>query len=324
MEAQAKARRLLSRLLRCSVISTKIEYGRLCGSGARKKPSLLSHSFNEQNSLHFVRHRFGRRFFDDKFDFSVIGRILIRSTKMICIHVSAALLCVVQFCSAFSSDGIHRIDSDGSNAASSRNGRCECLQKTAIWRRNWWSSRLAGLPFYTVGRFMNTPCVGSNQLVGTCMLRGECKDSRGLVTGSCNSVTKQAVCCTRRFSHKRIESFIICGWLMDPNTQIKRHAQQRRPRTTLTSWIRTILDRGTDLVDRKWPFFFIKIARTENCLILTPADFRQCSISYSQKAAKICSIRWYVRSLRSSNLPARPADSLFVLPVLFFSLSVAI
>ncbi|XP_055303711.1 uncharacterized protein LOC129569165 [Sitodiplosis mosellana] len=50
-------------------------------------------------------------------------------------------------------------------------------------------------PFYTLGRFVNTPCLGSNQLMGTCVLRGECTDAGGVATGSCNSITRQAICC---------------------------------------------------------------------------------------------------------------------------------
>ncbi|XP_031632739.1 uncharacterized protein LOC116346692 [Contarinia nasturtii] len=50
-------------------------------------------------------------------------------------------------------------------------------------------------PFYTLGRFVNTPCVGSNQLMGTCVLMGECKDAGGVATGGCNSITRQAICC---------------------------------------------------------------------------------------------------------------------------------
>lgn len=52
-----------------------------------------------------------------------------------------------------------------------------------------------GFPFYTVGRFVNAPCLGANQLMGTCVLHGECKKAGGVATGSCNSVTRQATCC---------------------------------------------------------------------------------------------------------------------------------
>lgn len=52
-----------------------------------------------------------------------------------------------------------------------------------------------GFPFYTIGRFMNSPCLGANQLMGTCVLAGECKQAGGIATGSCNSLTRQATCC---------------------------------------------------------------------------------------------------------------------------------
>lgn len=52
-----------------------------------------------------------------------------------------------------------------------------------------------GFPFYTVGRFLNIPCTGQNQLLGTCVLNGECRSYGGVSTGSCNSKAKHAVCC---------------------------------------------------------------------------------------------------------------------------------
>ncbi|XP_037936135.1 uncharacterized protein LOC119670086 [Teleopsis dalmanni] len=50
-------------------------------------------------------------------------------------------------------------------------------------------------PFYTIGRFENQVCIGSNNLDGTCMLSGECSDNGGIAAGSCSTVTSQAVCC---------------------------------------------------------------------------------------------------------------------------------
>ncbi|CAD7082002.1 unnamed protein product [Hermetia illucens] len=50
-------------------------------------------------------------------------------------------------------------------------------------------------PFYTIGRFVNEVCTGANQMLGTCVIRGECSDGGGVSTGSCNSITSQAVCC---------------------------------------------------------------------------------------------------------------------------------
>lgn len=52
---------------------------------------------------------------------------------------------------------------------------------------------VAGFPFYTIGRFLNTPCEGRNQLIGTCVLNGECRSAGGIVAGTCSS--RQAVCC---------------------------------------------------------------------------------------------------------------------------------
>lgn len=63
---------------------------------------------------------------------------------------------------------------------------------------------LLGFPFYTLGRFQNTPCTGSNNLLGTCVLAGECKTSGGVSTGACNSITRQAVCCVCKFSHTNL------------------------------------------------------------------------------------------------------------------------
>lgn len=53
----------------------------------------------------------------------------------------------------------------------------------------------SGFPFYTIGRFQNTPCQGKNKLLGTCVLDGECNKSGGIPAGSCSSITRQAVCC---------------------------------------------------------------------------------------------------------------------------------
>lgn len=62
----------------------------------------------------------------------------------------------------------------------------------------------SGFPFYTVGRFENAICVGSNQLTGTCVLKGQCDDLGGTQTGNfaCSgSKSKQAQCC-------------ICEWII--------------------------------------------------------------------------------------------------------------
>ncbi|XP_065073926.1 uncharacterized protein LOC135697968 [Ochlerotatus camptorhynchus] len=50
-------------------------------------------------------------------------------------------------------------------------------------------------PFYSVGRIANVYCMGSNGLSGTCQIRGECAANGGIASGSCNSITFQAVCC---------------------------------------------------------------------------------------------------------------------------------
>lgn len=76
-----------------------------------------------------------------------------------------------------------------------RQGRCKCVtfvRRTILPFRYLISP---GFPFYTIGRFQNAPCVGSNQLMGTCVLAGECTTAGGIATGSCNSITRQAVCC---------------------------------------------------------------------------------------------------------------------------------
>lgn len=88
-----------------------------------------------------------------------------------------------------------------------RQSRCKCVTRD-IHTRNVSSAFhwvmvfflsafgiFPGFPFYTIGRFQNAPCMGSNQLMGTCVLAGECSTSGGIATGSCNSITRQAVCC---------------------------------------------------------------------------------------------------------------------------------
>lgn len=37
--------------------------------------------------------------------------------------------------------------------------------------------------------------MGANNLVGTCVIGGECDDNGGIATGSCSTVTSQAKCC---------------------------------------------------------------------------------------------------------------------------------
>lgn len=74
----------------------------------------------------------------------------------------------------------------------------------------------AVFPFYTLGRFQNLPCVGSNQLMGTCVLAGECTTANGVATGSCNSITRQAVCCVCKFKIRaekvlaESKAFLLC------------------------------------------------------------------------------------------------------------------
>ncbi|XP_058456789.1 uncharacterized protein LOC131434156 [Malaya genurostris] len=50
-------------------------------------------------------------------------------------------------------------------------------------------------PFYTIGRIANVPCVATNGLTGTCLIRGECADNTGIFGGSCSTNTNQATCC---------------------------------------------------------------------------------------------------------------------------------
>lgn len=57
---------------------------------------------------------------------------------------------------------------------------------------------LQGFPFYTLGRFAQDVCVGTNSLIGTCVLGDECDDLGGTQTGRvpCSGAnSKQASCC---------------------------------------------------------------------------------------------------------------------------------
>lgn len=77
-------------------------------------------------------------------------------------------------------------------------------------RQKYMSFLIAGFPFYTIGRFLNTPCIGSNHLLGTCVLNGECRSSGGISTGSCSPTAKQAVCCVCKFvQHWKRRDWII-------------------------------------------------------------------------------------------------------------------
>jgi hypothetical protein len=54
-------------------------------------------------------------------------------------------------------------------------------------------------PFYTLGRFSNDVCTGTNQLTGTCVISGSCTDLGGVGSGSCASAnTRQATCCVSK------------------------------------------------------------------------------------------------------------------------------
>lgn len=88
------------------------------------------------------------------------------------------------------------------NHSRTRQGRCKCVRRHLSEEPSYLILSLdffffiwSGFPFYTIGRFQNAPCVGSNQLMGTCVLAGECTTDGGIATGSCNSITRQAVCC---------------------------------------------------------------------------------------------------------------------------------
>ncbi|XP_021698436.1 uncharacterized protein LOC110676121 [Aedes aegypti] len=50
-------------------------------------------------------------------------------------------------------------------------------------------------PFYSLGRIANRVCTGTNGLLGTCQIRGECASNGGIGSGRCSTLTVQAVCC---------------------------------------------------------------------------------------------------------------------------------
>ncbi|XP_058463037.1 uncharacterized protein LOC131437598 [Malaya genurostris] len=50
-------------------------------------------------------------------------------------------------------------------------------------------------PFWSLGRIANSLCVGTNGLSGTCQIRGECATNGGIASGTCSTLTSQAVCC---------------------------------------------------------------------------------------------------------------------------------
>ncbi|XP_062543488.1 uncharacterized protein LOC134210998 [Armigeres subalbatus] len=50
-------------------------------------------------------------------------------------------------------------------------------------------------PFHAIGRIANTLCTGTSGLSGTCQIRGECAANGGIASGSCSTLTTQAVCC---------------------------------------------------------------------------------------------------------------------------------
>lgn len=76
--------------------------------------------------------------------------------------------------------------------------KCDEIFKWPLTKTKNKYCSVAGFPFYTIGRFLNTPCQGKNQLLGTCVLSGECRNSGGIAAGSCSA--RQAVCCICRLN----------------------------------------------------------------------------------------------------------------------------
>ncbi|XP_062550468.1 uncharacterized protein LOC134215262 [Armigeres subalbatus] len=52
--------------------------------------------------------------------------------------------------------------------------------------------------FHTIGRIANTLCTGSNGLLGTCQVKGECAANGGIGMGTCSTLSTQATCCVYR------------------------------------------------------------------------------------------------------------------------------
>jgi len=106
------------------------------------------------------------------------------------IHVIALMFCV----GVSKQSVIELIKTEGSQSGISSTVK-PVDNSVEVNQTNHRKGRFDFFPFYTIGRFPNTACTGINDLTGTCVLAGECTDAGGIATGSCTTLTFQAVCC---------------------------------------------------------------------------------------------------------------------------------
>lgn len=124
-------------------------------------------------------------------------------------RVLAALCIVTQLSngllSTTATNESSHLPDDRISLTETRSGRCKlCARSKNREPQSMCALSFAGFPFYTLGRFQNTACIGSNRLLGTCVLGGECRAAGGIVTGSCSTITRQAVCCVCKCLRVRV------------------------------------------------------------------------------------------------------------------------
>lgn len=82
---------------------------------------------------------------------------------------------------------------------SHREPKCRLILTAKKSKKTWrFLFTFKDFPFYTLGRFSQDVCTGTNNLIGTCVLRGQCNDLGGTQTGAAacsQSNTFQAACC---------------------------------------------------------------------------------------------------------------------------------
>lgn len=97
-------------------------------------------------------------------------------------------------------------------------------------------------PFYTLGRFQRQLCTGVNSLTGTCMVKGECIDTGGIVSANCTGLTQnnQAICCVCKFSGSNFESMSNKAFQQFNLDAVQQHLSTTRTSSTQATLPRTL------------------------------------------------------------------------------------
>jgi hypothetical protein len=98
---------------------------------------------------------------------------------------------------------VHLGDQLASNATADRSERCKFYIKKSTFKELNLIENLTVLSLFTIVRFANSFCYGSNGYNGTCLTTAECALSGGTSSGSC--AAGFGVCCTSKSKLFRLE-----------------------------------------------------------------------------------------------------------------------